>query len=710
MLKEKELELLETLKLANDMNLKRFRDLQSNQIYGEIEEKEIKIKDASGGHCELECIAGDMKQTVRQGYNKLVYPFIDSTKTNNGVTFSDLGNGIIVANGNATADAYFNLSRPTIQPGTYLYTIDVIGSTTTYYAKFGTQIITNKATLNISEEFTPAESYLCVKKGTSVNNLIFKPMLIEGTIEKSFEQYGETPSMDFLSKIEGTEAYNKFYVVNSKTEEAGIKVNKINLSSLIFNGTTNGVFYYELMNFNSLVLSKKMYLKKFGDFTGGKVLISYIKNGETSISYHNLDWETNKDKSFEAGTTLIALYIQQPESKIKIEGKLEILYTEYENKDKEFVPYGVIQTKIQNKNYFDLGTNTDEWSAFRDNGSKLIKLVGIPDTVKMTIEKDKLIIDNYDTSNFYWIGKRIFLKKNYDYTVNYKHSLPWEIYGFDSLNVNAVGSKINVSEKSFNSSNYNYYFIVFYPKETGEYLENYQIIENGEDSSYIKHQEQNFQLYLGNRTLYGNNEIRDYFEVKIDENLYKCTGYKKITELKLIKNWIKVILDGSINKFSQKSGSTNNNIFKFLGITSKIVRPSTNNDSILGYSNYFLCNNSANYLFLNNIEGMAIEDTGAIMIGFKKDNDITTVELANSKLEELNSLGNPVYIICKLNVPEEENITDSLLISQIEEMINNIEVYDEETNISSDCYLKLKYCKSLQKYIENKIKEVSLNE
>ena len=39
MLKEKELELLETLKLANDMNLKKFRDLQSNQIYGEIKNK-----------------------------------------------------------------------------------------------------------------------------------------------------------------------------------------------------------------------------------------------------------------------------------------------------------------------------------------------------------------------------------------------------------------------------------------------------------------------------------------------------------------------------------------------------------------------------------------------------------------------------------------------------------------------------------------------
>lgn len=710
MLKEKELELLETLKLANDMNLKKFRDLQSNQIYGEIEGKEIKIKDASGGHCELDLICGDMKQAVRQGYNKLVYPFIDSTKTNNGVTFSDLGNGIIVANGVASADAYFNLSRPTLQSGTYLYTIDVIGSTTTFYAKFGTQIITNKATLNISEEFTPAESYLCVKKGTRVNNLIFKPMLIEGTIEKSFEQYGVMPSLDYPSKIIGTEAYNKFYVVNSKTEEAGIKVNKINLSSLIFNGTTNGIFYYELMNFNSLVLRKKMYFKKFGNFSGGKVLISYIKNGETSISYHNLDWENNKDKSFEVGTTLIALYIQQPESNIKIEGKLEILYTEYENKDKEFLPYNVVQTEIRNKNHFDIGSNNNEWSSFSDNGSKLTNLFGIPSTVDMTILNDKVSIDRYDTQNYMWIGKRIFIEKNTDYIITRKHSLPMEIRGFNNLNINSVGTKITVSNQEFNSGDFPYYFVVFYPKESGEYIEDFQIIEKSTNSNYTKHQNQKYQLLLGDKVLYGNENARDHFKINIDKALYNLTGYKKITELKLVKNWEKVILDGIINKFIDKSGSTTNNLFSYTGKVDEILKPATNSDKIVSYSNYFLGTFDVNYLYLNNIEGVAIRSSGDIMVGFSKDNDITSIDLANEKLQELNNSGNPLYVVYQLNVPEEELIVDSLLISQIEEMINNIEVYDEETNINSDCYLKLKYCKSLQQYIENKIKEVSLNE
>lgn len=648
---------------------------------GDPADKTVVYKSATGNSVKLdECsdtykfrkinVLGDMKQDTREGYNKLVYPFIDTTKIVNGISFIDLFDGRVMANGEATADAYFNLSRSKIKAGTYLYTTGVSGSTNSYFCKFGTTNIINKSNLTFSEEFTPTESYICIKKGTKVSNLIFEPMLIEGNAEKEFEQYGETPSITCPSEVEGLETYNKFYVSNTKTEEAGIKITKNNSSSLTFKGKVTSTFYYLLMDFKNLVLTEKMYFKKFGNFSGAKLLISYIKKGETNISYHNLDWENNKDKTFEAGTTLVAFYIQQAEIGTNIEGNLEVLYTDYKNKDKEFVPYGVIQTKIQNKNYFDLGSNNNDWSSFSDNGSKLMKLVGIPDTVKMTIGQDKLTIDNYDTSNFYWIGKRIFLKKDYDYIVNYKHSLPWEIYGFDSLTGNTVGTKINVSEKSFNSGSYNYYFIVFYPKETGEYLENYQIIENGEDSSYIKHQEKTFQLSLGDRILYGDSNARDYFKVTIDEDLYRKTGNKKIIELKLVRNWEKVILDGTTNKITDKSGTTKNNMFKYTGKSSTILKPSTNNDTILSYSNCFLGKYSANYLYNNNIEGIGIENTGSILIAFSTNNEITTIDVANKKLQELNTAGNPLYVIYQLKAPTEEVITDTTLISQFEDLIN----------------------------------------
>lgn len=648
---------------------------------GDPADKTVVYKSATGNSVKLdECsntyklkkvnVLGDLKQDTREGYNKLVYPFVDTSKTTNGITFTDVGDGTVIANGTATADAYFNLSRPTIKSGAYLYTTGVSGSTSTYFAKFGTTNIVNKSPLNILEEFTPVESYICIKNGITVTNLVFKPMLIEGTVEKNFEQYGVTPSLDYPSKVEGTKSYNQFYVSNTKTEEAGIKITKNNLSSLTFKGTTTSTFYYLLMDFKNLVLTEKTYFRKFGDFSGAKVLISYIKKGEKNISYHNLDWENNKDKTFEAGTTLVAFYIQQAEIGTNIEGNLEVLYTDYKNKDKEFVPYGVIQTKIQNKNYFDLGTNSNEWSSFSDNGSKLTNLFGIPSTVDMTILNDKLTIDRYDTQNYMWIGKRIFIEKNTDYIITRKSSLPMEIRGFNSLNINSVGTKITVLNQEFNSDDFPYYFVVFYPKAVGEYIEDFQIIEKSIDLSYIKHQNQKYQLSLGNRVLYGDSNGRDYFKVTIDEVLYRKTGNKKITELKLIKNWEKVILDGTTNKITEKSGTTKNNMFKYKGKASTILRPSTNNDTVLSYSNCFLGKYSANYLYNNNIEGIGIENGGSILIAFSTNNEITTIDLANAKLQELNTAGNPIYVIYRLATPVEEVITDTTLISQFEDLIN----------------------------------------
>lgn len=714
MIREKELELLETLKLANTMNLKRLRNLQANQIYGEIEGKEIKIKGASNGNCELEGIAGDMKQDVRQGYNKLIYPFIDSTKTNNGVTFSDLGNGIIVANGTASADAYFNLSRPTLQSGTYLYTIDVIGSTTTFYAKFGTQIITNKATLNISEEFTPTESYLCVKKGTSVNNLIFKPMLIEGTIEKSFEQYGVMPSLDFPSDVEGVETYNILPLKDmEETDYDGLKIS-IKDNTITINGTSTKSIIIKNILKEDIVLNKGEYYLQYvtentANINSGGLYFSDTGNSNIIISNfwnsNNKLLSVNNIQTISSSNSNLFSNVNQTYNNTK----QKIMLVKKKKRD-IFIPYGVIQTKIKNKNHFDIGSNNNEWSSFSDNGSKLTNLCGIPSTVDMTILNDKVSIDRYDTKNYMWIGKRIFIEKNTDYIITRKHSLPMEIRGFYTLNINSAGTKITVSNQEFNSGDFPYYFVVFYPKESGEYIEDFQIIEKSTDSNYTKHQNQKYQLLLGDKVLYGNENARDYFEIIIDKALYNLTGYKKITELKLVKNWEKVILDGTNKRITEKSGTTINNMFKFLGKTSKILRPSTNDVMVLTYSNCFYGKYSANYLYTHNLAGIAIETTGAIIIAFSKDNDITTIDLANEKLQELNNSGNPLYIVYQLNVPEEELIVDSLLISQIEEMINNIEVYDEETNISSDCYLKLKYCKSLQKYIENKIKEVSLNE
>ena len=85
------------------------------------------------------------------------------------------------------------------------------------------------------------------------------------------------------------------------------------------------------------------------------------------------------------------------------------------------------------------------------------------------------------------------------------------------------------------------------------------------------------------------------------------------------------------------------------------------------------------------------------------------MELANSKLQELNALGKPLYVIYRLTEPEIENITNKELINQIENFINNAYTYKEKTSINSKLFLKLKYRKNMYYDLESRVKALEAN-
>lgn len=216
------------------------------------------------------------------------------------------------------------------------------------------------------------------------------------------------------------------------------------------------------------------------------------------------------------------------------------------------------------------------------------------------------------------------------------------------------------------------------------------------------------EFSLGDRTLYGDENSKDYFNIIIDEEFYQKTGYRKITSLNLVKKWKKYILDGTNNKFNQKSSTLNNNIF-ITNTISDILIPANNNIAIKSYSNYFKGNYSVNNIFLNNITGLGVSINKTFQFGFGLNSEINTLELANSKLQELNALGKPLYVICRLLEPETETITDSNLINQIENFINNAYTYKEKTSINSKLFLKLKYRKNMYYDLESRVKALEAN-
>ena len=220
--------------------------------------------------------------------------------------------------------------------------------------------------------------------------------------------------------------------------------------------------------------------------------------------------------------------------------------------------------------------------------------------------------------------------------------------------------------------------------------------------SIENNQNQLYQFSLGDKVLYGDENARDVFNVTIDQDFYEKTGYRKITNLDLVKKWKKYILDGINNKFLGKAGTTNNNMF-VTGIPLNILKAVNNNIIVKSYCNYFNGDFSVNNVFLNNRIGYGISNAGTLQFGFGLESDINTLELANAKLQELNTAGKSLYVVYQLATPETENITDETLIAQIENFINNSYTYKQATSINSDFYLKLNYRKNMYYDLENRI-------
>lgn len=151
---------------------------------------------------------GNYKDFIRKGTgkNRFAYPYFDTTKTTNGITFTDNGNGSITINGTATNTATFllaggkwsydntqiypkgtyTLNRIANTSGVYLclnmYNED---NTTQFYSSaYGVQSFTTDGNQSM------AYPRIAVANGTTVNNLTVFPMLVKGTEIGLYEPYG----------------------------------------------------------------------------------------------------------------------------------------------------------------------------------------------------------------------------------------------------------------------------------------------------------------------------------------------------------------------------------------------------------------------------------------------------------------------------------------------------------------------------------------
>lgn len=129
----------------------------------------------------------------KMGKNLIPYPYVNTTKTLNGITFTDNGDGSITINGTATADAYFTLASkdtiktPHLAAGSYTisgHNSNIIINATkngSWWFQDGT------GAFNEGDTFTGMS--IVVPKGRTFNNVTIYPQLEMGAAATEREPY-----------------------------------------------------------------------------------------------------------------------------------------------------------------------------------------------------------------------------------------------------------------------------------------------------------------------------------------------------------------------------------------------------------------------------------------------------------------------------------------------------------------------------------------
>jgi hypothetical protein len=156
------------------------------------------------------------------GKNLIPYPYQLGTRTLNGITFTDNGDGTITANGTATAATYYSIwehtkAKVSITKGEF-YTLSGCpdgGGSSTY--QIACQCVENNSWLNLWDKGTGATTtakgdafvkvIIYIANGATVDNVVFKPMLEKGASTTPYEPYKVTtytPNADGI--VEGVKS------------------------------------------------------------------------------------------------------------------------------------------------------------------------------------------------------------------------------------------------------------------------------------------------------------------------------------------------------------------------------------------------------------------------------------------------------------------------------------------------------------------------
>ena len=364
-------------------------DIKSIAIVGEESGENIHIEDSSNARCEIE-IGGNHQQETREGYNQLKNE--GTTQTLNNVTITKKEDETLVVNGTATEDFTFSIKRNIeLEDGEqyklsgcpnggaekkYALTINQYYENQSHFGQdYGDGVnFTYNGSLPINNNI-----YIRLFKGITYNNLIFKPMIVKGTEQKTYEQYGASPSIDYPSPVKSVGDNVNYFDINSVTNtliilESGnlypndswrttdfIEV-KANIYTLSWESITdyfqcNIAFYDKDKKYLSYIqYTNRTFSNTFDVKNNAKYMrISYsVKSGGTSFTREKIKLETGNKRteysSYNCGSAKIDIFNKNYLSKIpKTSVTAQGITSTFDGQ--KFICKGTAQT-----NYFNLFT------------------------------------------------------------------------------------------------------------------------------------------------------------------------------------------------------------------------------------------------------------------------------------------------------------------------------------------------------------------
>lgn len=268
----------------------------------EEEGKNISIESANLPAIEVSIESGESQQSTRSGKNLL--DNTATTKISNGITFTVNSDKTVLADGtnDTSANSSLVINRYDLSPGTYILNgCPSGGASNTYrlaiqetgsYSILGSIDIGNGSGEFTIDTTTNVQIAIFIQKGLTVNNLLFKPMLRKATIaDDTYEQYGASPSPDYLSEIENLEGENICPSLNTTRTINGVTFTKNKDGSITMKGTATAETTYPI-NVNTTTNTRTVLLKANSKYRmlssseSGKYItqVFYLKNNATTYT------------------------------------------------------------------------------------------------------------------------------------------------------------------------------------------------------------------------------------------------------------------------------------------------------------------------------------------------------------------------------------------------------------------------------------------